>query len=195
MRFVFASIAALTTISLFAQSPSPVTVLVQFEDGYSQAVYESLRQELTTILTNAGLGLSLRDFKEGTALDEAGGLVVIKFQGVCKIDSLPSMSQEDRSPLAKTHSSHGELLPFAVVACDRVRDAVRRVLRGGMHKQADALYGRALARVLAHELYHILGKTSKHSTGGVARASLSGSDLIVDKLSFHPEDIHLMRGF
>ena len=195
MRIVSAFIVALlSACCAFGEASTPVTLLVQFDGAYSPTVYDSMRQELSSVLDTAGIRLSLRDLKEATGLDEAGGLVVVRFRGACKIDSLPGPTAEAGVSLASTYSSDGDLLPFADVACDRVRDAVKRALQGGQYSRAESLYGRALARVLAHELYHILGKTAKHANGGVARAALSGRDLIADKLSFHPEDVHRMKG-
>lgn len=51
------------------------------------------------------------------------------------------------------------------------------------------LFGRALARVMAHEIVHMVGKCAGHSHAGVFRHALSGRQLIADKLELGPEDI------
>jgi hypothetical protein len=45
----------------------------------------------------------------------------------------------------------------------------------------------ALGRVVAHELYHILARTTSHATGGLAKASQSLRDLI------RPDDLEFQR--
>ena len=56
-------------------------------------------------------------------------------------------------------------------------------------RKGDALLGRALGRVLAHEVVHILSKSGQHGTSGVARTALSGSQLIAPELRLEPEDL------
>lgn len=48
---------------------------------------------------------------------------------------------------------------------------------------------RALARVLAHEIFHIISNEREHGAGGVFQAALSGRDLIAERLDFHPDGI------
>ncbi len=55
------------------------------------------------------------------------------------------------------------------------------------------MFGRAIARVLAHELYHVLAGTVSHSRQGVAQRALSGSQLVSDQLELNPEELDLMR--
>jgi hypothetical protein len=45
----------------------------------------------------------------------------------------------------------------------------------------DRVLGRALGRVLAHELYHILSGTKRHSARGLAKASFAVDELISDR--------------
>jgi hypothetical protein len=56
----------------------------------------------------------------------------------------------------------------------------------------DAAPGRALARVLSHELYHVLARTTGHAREGVAKPSLAGADLSSAYLAFAPEDADRM---
>ncbi len=49
------------------------------------------------------------------------------------------------------------------------------------------MYGRALGRLLAHERYHVVGKTRDHTSAGVTRAAVSVSDLISDQFKFGKE--------
>ena len=53
---------------------------------------------------------------------------------------------------------------------------------GGDYARADLLFGRALARVVAHELIHMLSNSPEHGAAGVMKASLSGKELIAANL-------------
>jgi hypothetical protein len=62
-------------------------------------------------------------------------------------------------------------------------------MSGGDFANADLLFGRALGRVLAHEVVHILSKSGAHSRTGVTRTSLSGSQLIAPELRLGAADV------
>jgi hypothetical protein len=95
--------------------------------------------------------------------------------------------------MAFTYSTDGVVQPFGEVACDKVTSAVRSAMSGGDFANADVLLGRALGRVLAHEVVHMLSKSGAHGRTGVARPALSGSQLIAPELRLEPEDLERMR--
>jgi hypothetical protein len=53
---------------------------------------------------------------------------------------------------------------------------------GGDYARADQLFGRALGRVLAHEVVHMLTRSGSHSREGVTQRSLTGNQLIAPEL-------------
>jgi len=87
-------------------------------------------------------------------------------QGDCRLDAR-QIRRTDSGPLAFAHASEGHILPFMEVLCDRVRATIRPVLWGDQFRRTDELFGRALARVMAHELYHILGRRAGTATQGL----------------------------
>jgi hypothetical protein len=62
-------------------------------------------------------------------------------------------------------------------------------MEGDQRRDGDRLLGRALARVMAHEIVHMIGKCSDHSDSGVFRHALSGRQLIAERLELDPQDI------
>jgi hypothetical protein len=68
--------------------------------------------------------------------------------------------------------------PYGEVACDKVAAAVRSAMSGEDYARRDVLLGRALGRVVAHELMHMLARSGAHTETGVGRAALSGKRLI-----------------
>lgn len=97
-------------------------------------------------------------------------------------------SQTASVPLGQTQVVDGEVLPFSDVRCDPVRKLIGRDLAIQPSYEREQLLGRALGRVLAHELYHILLRTTSHGTDGLARPAQTAADLMADRDNFTPAD-------
>ena len=169
----------------------PLTLVVSTERPLPAATVTEMHREMDKLMKQASIQvewMQLSDFTPGT---EVPDLVLVKFKGNCRIQPLPVILDE-RGPMAFTHTSDGEVLPFSEVLCDRVGVAAHSAMAGGEFGRRDELLGRALARVLAHELYHIKGKCSEHGHSGVARRALSGRELIAATLDFAPADAQRM---
>jgi hypothetical protein len=179
--------------ALRAESLPNLTVLLSVEGKTSSAALSELKTELNDIMKESGRKLDVRLRSQAAPSETFEDVVLVKLKGTCKMERLiPFM--DERGPLAWTHSTNGEILPFAEVSCDRVANAVASAMWGGERKQADKYLGRAIGRVLAHELYHILGKTHEHNAdGSLAKEAISAKQLISDKrITFDMRDLHRM---
>jgi hypothetical protein len=191
MRLALSCVPLFITFALNASASSPhaekLTVVLSFAGPHSERSIEEMKNELHSILDGAGLELDWRSPEEAsqTTVDN---LVVVRFNGTCILQPVPYLYDE-RGPLAFTHTSAGELLPFSEVACDTVTASVRSAMAGANYKQADLLLGRALGRVVAHELVHMLTHSATHSHTGIQKSALSGSELIADHLKLSQEDL------
>ena len=96
-------------------------------------------------------------------------------------------------PYASTRTANGEVQPFGDVDCDRVVNSVRSAMFGGDFAKADMLVGRALGRVVAHELVHMLTKSDVHGREGVQKPALSGKQLIAASLPLSAFDVDRLR--
>jgi hypothetical protein len=67
------------------------------------------------------------------------------------------------------------------------------VLAKDVAAQRDFYYGRALARVIAHELYHIVMRTTDHSRNGVSRSCFSTADLVAERFEFESAVLAQLR--
>jgi hypothetical protein len=173
-------------------TPTPLTVVFQFDNPHSKKAFEEMKRELGSIFKNAGIQIGWRDRDQVSSSESFANLVVVKFRGACKIDPATDRD-EDSGPLAFTYTSDGAILPFSEVECDRVRSSLRHAVSGGDRTRSDLVFGRAMARVLAHELYHVLSGTESHAAKGVAQRALSGSDLIGDQLELSQDELNSMR--
>jgi hypothetical protein len=175
------------------RSPN-LTIVMGVTGPFSDKAVSEMQQETDGIMKEAGLRLewiSLSEAMESSHSD----LVVVRFKGSCVLD--PGSVKEyppSAGPLAFTYISDGIVQPFSEVSCDKVAAAVRSVLRPGDFPRADSLLGRALGRVLAHELVHMLTGSEAHGRDGVAKAALSGKELISNNsLQLSPNDLERLR--
>ncbi len=182
-----------------ARAPSPaaavpLTVLLDFEANRSPApaALEAMEKEAEKILSPAGVALDWRMRSELPDHAEFGRIVVFEMKGRCSMHTFPTLYDE-RGPLATTFSSDGKLLPFGTVECDRVRESIRRVTSSPDLHLSDAALGRALGRVMAHEVYHMIAGTREHTRDGLSRASLAGEELLRPGAALEPAAYEEMR--
>lgn len=191
----FAAHAAETTVT----NPPVLTVLLRVDGTVSDPALTELKSELNDIMRDTGRRLDVRLRQQAAPNESFEDVVLVTLKGTCDMRRAYSPYRaypylDERGPLAWSHSTDGEILPFAEVSCDRIARSVSAALSAGENRQADKYLGRALGRVLAHELYHILGKTHEHNTdGSIAKPALSVKQLISDKkLGFDVRDLNRM---
>jgi hypothetical protein len=153
-----------------------------------------MQTELQSILYGAGLSLDLRVKDELPPDPQFGDLLIFKMKGHCSTEQLPiGAILDERGPLAWTYSSDGEMLSFGEVQCDRVRLCLQRLYGPQTAEMHSVLYGKALARVVAHEMYHMLSNSSAHTKVGVTKSSLTPRELAEDPMHFPANADILLR--
>jgi hypothetical protein len=159
-----------------AASASDVTVVIDFAGAYSDRSVAEMKREAEGIMKDSGLRLDWKARKDVGA-NSYPNLVLVRFKGRCVLEPEP-MLYDERGPFAFTYSNEGDVLPFTEVACDHVTASVQSAISGDDYARLDYLMGRALGRVVAHELVHILTRSGSHARAGVAQPAFSGRELI-----------------
>ncbi len=132
-----------------------------------------MESEVSALVSPIGLGVEWRSLAAPRYGESSAALVVVTFTGTCEAVRLqPHRAMGGAFGL--THISDGVILPFVDIDCDRLHDLLQAKLLQADGRKRDQLLGRALARVLGHELYHVFAETRHHEKGGVARACLHG---------------------
>jgi len=144
-----------------------------------------MRAELQRLFAPAGLEVVWKHMAERKAGEDFELVAVSSFDGSCAVGE-PAMAPVTAASLADTSLSDGLVIPFFHVDCTRV---VR--LLGGQIEPA--LLGRALARVIAHEIYHIVARTADHRERGVAKAAFTNRDLTSPGFEFDEWSLARMR--
>jgi len=170
---------------------APITLYTQFEQAPPWGVLKALQDEVASIMAPIGIRFEWRDLGKTGGHEVSAELAVVTFKGRCDAAGLLTRSKFEGA-LGWTHVSDGQILPFTDVSCDRVREFVQTGLLAFRVEDREAKYGRALGRVLAHELYHIFANTLRHGSG-VAKESYSVQDLLADDFQFEAKETRMLR--
>jgi hypothetical protein len=172
------SILILAQAQGWAQPPDPISVALytQFSEQPPAAVAEAMQRELLTIMQPAGLRFDWRSTADAEHAAPAAEIAVARFLGRCDAGELTSHATSP-GPLGWTHVSDGAILHFTDVDCGRLRDFLESGMLHVRLQDRDAVFGRAMGRVLAHEIYHIFANTQRHGSG-LSKAAYSVDDLL-----------------
>jgi hypothetical protein len=174
-------------------APAVITLYTQFEFEAPPTVVESFQSETDSIMEPIGFRLEWRSLNTSHGDEVTAELAVVTVKGRCDMNGLRMQSKAEGA-LGFTHISDGQILPFAELSCEKLRNFVQGELILCSPDQREAAFGRALGRVLAHELYHIFANTTKHGSG-VSKESYTVRDLMGDEFQFqHKETVVLRAG-
>ncbi len=189
MRITLALLCALVGVSFGA----PVALIVDAPAPLPPAVASAFHQEVDLVFRETGYNFSWVNRAEMKPEDSFPDLVVLRLKSECRLDARSSSGPSGKPlALAWAHRSGDEVLPFIEVDCGRVRNMLRVLAHGEPVGVQQEMMGRALGRVVAHELYHVLTGNSNHSHAGIAQASLSASHLAGPALEFTQREVNLL---
>jgi hypothetical protein len=122
-------------------------------------------------------------------------LVVVELRGAC-VPSSPganSFEKASGSALASSQVVNERILPFISLDCRALNDLIAVPIAQLPAGQRDLAYGRAMARLLAHELYHFLTQATHHTKSGIAKTAVSATELLSDHFDFDGEAVARLR--
>jgi hypothetical protein len=165
---------------------------MNFDHPFSTTVLREMQHEFERIMLPAAKieWRTLADIKRGESFDQ---VVVSRFEGWCQVVDGPTRSASKLSRLAYTYAARNELLPFSAVDCDAIRAMLSSRFSPESVFYLQVLFGRAMGRVLAHEVYHIELNTQFHGTEGVAKSALAASELFGPTLRFQTAEMQQMN--
>jgi hypothetical protein len=148
-----------------------------------------MRSELSRLMREAGYRIQWTDPRANEFTSTDAVLAVVELRGTCEASG-PAAA---RAQLATTATSGGQIIPFSTVECASLNRLVSARLAGEPVARRDFLYARAMARLIAHELYHIILCTRDHGAAGISRPAFSASDLLTDRFDFEPATLAKLR--
>lgn len=160
------------------------------------APLENMKRELSGIMESAGYHVVYGDPRTPDRAAQVAALVVLELDGVCGMP--PGTYHLERSvasgaSLADTAVSAGVVMPFSRIHCANLTRMIGPMLTEEAGAQRDYFYGRAMARVAAHELYHVMMGSREHGHEGVAKASFLVADLLDERFDFDRTALALLR--
>lgn len=170
----------------------PIRLYIHFQQQPPPAVLESIQEELEDIMVPVGMQFEWRSLADSMGNEVSVELAVIHFKGTCDATDLAPVDAYP-GPLGWTHISDGEILPFSDINCDGIRLFLQRDLLKMNEANRPEAYGRAIARVLAHELYHIFAKTTRHAAWGIGKPAYTVRELLGSKFQFEKKESDLLR--
>jgi hypothetical protein len=184
-------------VSLYAGAQNRSLGLYAGEaNGLDSSAVQAAQKELHRLLDPTGIDMVWRDLEVRKAGEQFDRVAVISFDGLCSdaAQATPVRRSIDSNiSLADSSVSNGSVLPFFRVDCAYLAHMLAPSLRSLSAQRRNAIFGRALGRVMAHEIYHIVGETTAHQTSGVAKESFSVQDLIGDSFDFDRGSVAQMR--
>jgi hypothetical protein len=173
---------------------APIALYTHFDQEPPEGVVEALHDEIESIMEPIGMTFEWRSLNGVRGNELSIELAVLTFKGRCDITGLIPHNDNNPGALGWTHVSDGAILPFSDVDCDRIRNFVQRDLISVRAPDREEAYGRAIGRVVAHELYHIFANTSKHGSCGVGKAAYTVQELLSDDFQFEGRESVALRG-
>ena len=156
-----------------------VGVFLDFQHGASRQTILAMQREVAAILEVTGAEFSWLALNQDSQSETFDDLAVLRFEGSCKALDEAEGYLTHGAALGSTEISEGEVTPYTSVHCGQIALCLRPYMaEAGATREA--LFGRALGRVVAHELYHILSKTREHTRTGVTAALQTPFDLLRD---------------
>lgn len=168
-----------------------LTIYTRFSSAPSSQSVGFMQTELDAIMLPFHMRLDWRSLERASGNEVVEEVMVVSFKGACRADALTPLGPPS-GMLGLTHISNGEILPFADVDCDKIREVMTSRLAICPPSERARLLGRGMARVLAHELYHFLANTTKHASSGIAKAYYTGDELASNRLRFDEAQLRIV---
>lgn len=170
----------------------PAVLYTTFQEPAPEPVQQSLEDEVESIMGPLGRHFVWRSISGVKGNEISSELAVLTFKGRCNADGL-FPKEVNPGALGWTHVSDGAILPFSEIDCDRIRLFVQKELLHRKPSERDDAFGRAMARVVSHELYHIFANTPHHGSDGVAKAAYTVQELLSDDFQFEEAECKALK--
>jgi hypothetical protein len=155
-----------------------------------------MKRELSALMQSAGYRVVWGDASHPDRSGLVSNLIVLQLTGTCAMP--PGSYRVERAvesgvSLAETSVSGGSVMPFSWVHCANLTRLIGPAISLEAGAQRDFLYGRAMARVVAHEFYHVLAGSQAHGHEGVSKSHFGVADLLNESFDFDAATLNKLR--
>jgi hypothetical protein len=187
---------AIAVLTLLAHAPAVYSqdlfLMAAFDQTPDIATVKWLEQQTEQIFSEAGLTLAWVPRKQLNGIPVGALPVWVQFHGACRVEPavLPALQE---GPMGWVRSQDGEIRPLIDIDCNRTSAMVWQH-RGTLPLPLVVRsFGRALGRVVAHELYHYLTQSVAHTQSDIFRHEMTSQDLTRPEVRLEPSEIEALR--
>ena len=170
--------------------PAPEKRLVIFltsDVTIAPAAFSEMKHELSHLLSAAAIHIEWLDpaVSAGGVIDDYSA--VVRLRGSCRPTEPATRFQTavpGPFPLASSAMADGVVLPFVEVDCGALNAFLGPSLWRTSDQIRESRYARAVARLMAHEIYHVVGQTHLHARTGIAEPAFTVAELLSDHFEF-----------
>ncbi|MBI4908480.1 MAG: hypothetical protein HY820_32980 [Acidobacteria bacterium] len=179
--------------------PGRIAVYLGVEQQASAQSLDQMKREVETLLSPAGIRVDWRFIEQGRNAEvDHSHLYVLRMRGNCTTERIHLLFSElgpygDVIALGSASTVDHQIQPFGRLECDPLRRSLAASLRGESPNKRDAVFGKVLGRVMAHELFHMMTGQTKHSDHGLFQSSQKVRDLATRSFSFTPAEQRALR--
>ncbi len=158
------------SVSVWAETP--LGMIAGYDITPAVELRTAMERELATVLKPLGIAPVWFSLEQASKTLYLPPSLIVSFHGFCDPVLRPEYVG---SPIALAQSSvsDGVIQPFVAIDCD----GVGRILMSDTDANPNVTAGRALARVLAHEVYHVLAQSKLHTGAGITKKVQTAADL------------------
>ncbi len=179
-------------LMLPARGESLLTVLSGYDQWPDTSAMDAMQRETAELFTGAGVTFSWQQNPRQSFIQDADLAISVRFHGKCRLEPGEIVLPSD-GPMAFIAAQDGEIRPTIDVDCDRTAAMVWQTRGTLSFPLVSRAFGRALGRVMAHELYHYLTQSPDHTHSELFRRAMTSSDLTRPQARFEAGEIEALR--
>ncbi len=172
-----------------AWAQTSLALLTEFQTSASDTAILAMKAEIQKVMQPLGVQVEWHSVAEAQSLRKLPRFVMLSFEGICRAQPAEWI-EEEKPILAYTQVNGERVLPFSKVECNQVRSLLHAT---SYSREPDVIFGRALGRVVAHEMYHVLLGTRQHASHGIAKAIQNSWELTKKDLFFDAPSLRSLR--
>jgi hypothetical protein len=184
---------ALFAVAVVLPAQDPVVVMLQFDEAPALEVVNSLHEELEALFEAADIRLDLRHIQKRPLRKRHERAAVVHFSKGCVPPIMIRRGEFAVKTLAHVHQAGNRVLDLVEVNCRNVSDYLSTAMTTSHLGRLNQLYGRGLARVVAHELLHWMLNERNHTKSRLFCRHVQAQDLIAEGVTLGHGEIARLR--
>lgn len=169
-----------------------IALLTAHDHPMVREVSHAMEGELTSLFAGAGSDIAVHADGPFVYLGAPRHVLYVSFRGQCRFTQQTAPRSRGRV-LASLAVVDGKIQPLMTVDCDAVAQTIAGRMTGDDLKNAEFVYGRALARVVAHEIFHWVAHQVNHHHSELFSQGMGARTLLAEMAEFDPGELRLLR--